>query len=83
MGQDLSQPARWTIAANRAADAALELRRLREEWIEMRVNFVDQWTVQRDEYVVALDELVRLQRIYAHGAYAFDQHHSRHAHPRR
>jgi hypothetical protein len=65
MGQDLSQPDRWAIAAGRAADAALELQRLREEWIEMRMNFVDQWTVQRDEYVAALAELVRLQRIYA------------------
>jgi hypothetical protein len=61
----LSQPALWASAAKRAFDAILEPQRLREEWIEMRMNFVDEWTVQRDEYVAALDELVRLQRMYA------------------
>jgi hypothetical protein len=71
MTNAISQPARWSIAANTASDAAYDLQELREEWVAMRDEFMSRWSTKRDELTSALDTLVDLQEDYSKWAVPF------------
>jgi hypothetical protein len=68
----LSQPASWSAAANKAADAAYDLKELRDEWVAIRDDFVGRWSTKRDELIVALDALIGLQGDYSKWSVPFN-----------